>query len=113
MILDIILVTQVELFWVHLDALSILSANLVTILVECLKILARELHHILWLIPHNFLNEVLEDSWEIVWNLDLLSCENTHLTHVCHLAFFDLTQKLLSNFKLLIKKLLQLLLTYQ
>ena len=51
-----------------------------------------------WVISDHFFGEVFEDLGELLGYHDLLSRENSHLTHVCHLNNSQLISNYLFNY---------------
>ena len=81
-ILDVVSVGQVELLGVELDSKALIRLVILAILHQGLEVLPAELDKLFWLLSHDLLDEVLEDSRECIWYIDLLGGENPHLTHV-------------------------------
>lgn len=81
-VLDVILVRQVELFGVELDAMRLIRVVVGTILEHVLEVLPAESDHLFWVLAHHFLDKVFEDAGEGIGHIDLLGCENSHLADV-------------------------------
>ena len=96
-ILDVVLMTQIEFFGVQLDRICLIRLVVSAILQEVLEVLAAEGDHFLRLLSNDLFNEVLEDTGEGIWYIDLLSRENAHLTDVCHSYFFTFDLNLIKN----------------
>ena len=54
-----------------------------------LKVFLREFDEILGVCSDYLLAEVFQNLGQLSWHLNLVSRENPHLTHVCHLSLLN------------------------
>ena len=81
-VLDVIVMAEVEFLGVQLDAIVLVWRVISTALQQVFEVLTTESHHFFGLLTNYFFDEVLEDAWEGIWHINLLSCENSHLSNV-------------------------------
>ena len=81
-VLDVVIVTQIELLRVHLNAVALVWLESCAVLQQRLEVLPAETDQLIRLGSHNLLDEVFQDSWERIGDFDLLRRENAHLTDV-------------------------------
>ena len=83
-VLDVCLVLQVEVFLSHFNAVAFRRLKGSAVLQQCLEVLPGELDHVFRLVPDNFFDKVLENSWELIRHFDLLGGEDVLLANVGH-----------------------------
>ena len=83
-VLDVVLMIQVELLRVELNAVALIGRIVGAVLHEVLEVLAAESDELLGLLANDLLDEVLQDAGERVGHLDLLRRKDAHLSNVRH-----------------------------
>jgi hypothetical protein len=84
LLLELEVVRQIEFFGSEFNLFTDWGIEVPSLFQEHLEVLAGEAHEFLlfWLSSNNFFYEILEDSRELIWDVDLLSCENSHVFDV-------------------------------
>ena len=83
---------QVELFRSEFNLLTDWGIEVASFLEEHFEVLSGECNEflLLWLSPYDLLDKVLQDPWELIGDVDLLSCEDSHVFDVGHFQIFIL-----------------------